>query len=371
MPLLTAEAEKLSQNMLVQGVVENIITSDQLFSLLPFTPIEGKAYVYNREATLGSADFVDTDDVINESAATYTPVTTKLRRIVTDADVDDFLQGTQSDVTDQTATQIAKKSKKVGLTYADKLINGNNTTNPKEFDGLIVLCPAAQKIALGATAAVALAFDHLDQLIDLVKLGQNRAFVMNSRTIRSYFALCRALGGTDPLHVAIPGITSPGLPTYRGVPILKNDYVPIDQTKDGLGRLSTAIPWAAGVVKVLGDFVKPTVLNPGWVYKCTTAGTTHSVEPTWGSPTEGGTVSEGGGTGVWTSYRANNTSILQCSLDEDEGVHGLMASMQAGIEVKEVGAVQNKDATRWRVRWYVSLALQSELAMAMAQGINN
>lgn len=370
MPLLTAEAEKLSQNMLVQGVVENIITSDQLFALLPFSPVDGKAFVYNREKTLGSAEFVDTDDVITESAATYDTITTKLRRIVTDADVDDFLQGTMSDQTDQTATQIAKKSKKVGMTFADKLVNGNNTTNPKEFNGLIVMCPSSQKLALGATAAVALSFDYLDQLIDLVKLGMNRVFVMNSRTIRAYFALCRALGGTDPLHVAIPGITAPGLPTYRGVPILKNDYVPIDQTRDGAARESTTSAWTASEEVALGAWRKPTVAT-GWVYKCTTAGTTHTVEPTWGTPSEGGTVSEGGGTVVWTAYKANNTSILHCSLDEDEGVHGLMASMQAGIEVKEVGAVQNKDATRWRVRWYVSLALQSELAMAMAQGINN
>ncbi len=368
MPLLTAEAEKLSQNMLVQGVVENIITSDQLFALLPFSPVDGKAFVYNREKTLGSAEFVDTDDTITESAATYDPVTTKLRRIVTDADVDDFLQGTMSDQTDQTATQIAKKSKKVGMTFADKLINGNNTTNPKEFDGLIVLCPSAQKLALGATAAVALSFDYLDQLIDLVKLGMNRVFVMNSRTIRSYFALCRALGGTDPLHVAIPGITAPGLPTYRGVPILKNDYVPIDQTRDGVARESTTSAWVAATAQALNSFRKPTTAN-GWVYKATTAGTTHATtEPTWPT-TEGATVADG--TVTWTAYKANNSSILMAALDEDEGVHGLMASFQAGIEVKEVGPVQNKDATRWRVRWYVSLALQSELAMAMAQGINN
>lgn len=368
MPLLTAEAEKLSQNLLVQGVVENIITSDQLFALLPFTPVNGKAFVYNREATLGSAAFVDTDDVISESAATFGTITQKLKRIVTDVDVDDFLQGTMSDTTQQAATQISKKSKKVGLTYSDALINGNETSNPKEFNGLRRLCASSQLVDAGSAAPVALAFSQLDEAIDNVKIGMSRVFVMNSRTLRSYFTLCRALGGIDPTHLTLPGIVAP-VPSYRGVPILKNDYIPIDLTRDGAKRLSETSAWVASTVYALGAYVKPTVAN-GFVYKCTTAGTSHTVEPTWGT-TEGGTTSEGGGTCVWTAYRANNTQILHFALDEDEGVHGLAASFQLGIQVKEVGPVQNKDATRYRVRWYAASALQSELALSMIQGINN
>jgi hypothetical protein len=37
MPLLKAEAEKLSQEQLVQGIVEEIITVNQMFGLLPFS----------------------------------------------------------------------------------------------------------------------------------------------------------------------------------------------------------------------------------------------------------------------------------------------------------------------------------------------
>jgi len=367
MPLLQAEAEKLSQNMLVAGVIENIITSDELYAVLPFEGIDGKAYVYNREKTLGSAEFVETDDTITESAATFEEITTKLRRIVTDVDVDDFIQGTMSDTTDQTAVQLSKKSKKVCMTFADKLINGDNSVNAKEFDGLIVLCPSGQKVALGASAAVALAFTHLDELMDKVKIGGQRVFVMNSRTIRSFFALSRALGGTDPLHIAIPGVTAPGLPSYRGVPILKNDYVPIDQTRDGLARLSTTADWVGGTAYAAGVHVKPTTAN-GFVYRSSGGTSAASPEPTWPT-TEGGTVVDNDIT--WTAYKADNTSMLHLALDEEEGVHGLMANFQAGIQVKEVGPVQNKDATRWRVRWYTSVALKSELALAMAQGINN
>jgi len=300
MPLLTAEAQKLSNDMLRQGVVENIITSDELFALLPFIPIDGKTYVYNRENNLGTAAFTDTDEVIAESSATFTKVSAFLKRLIGDTDVDEFLQNTHSDTTDQTSVQIATKAKVVGRLYADKLINGDETGFPKEFDGLIKLAPAGQTITVGVNGAP-LTFDNLDELIDLVKIGGQRVFVMNSRTRRSFAALTRALGGTDPEHITMEGITGPVM-SYRGVPILKNDFIPITQTQ-----------------------------------------------------------------GTETAA----TTVFMIALDEDEGLTGLMSSNRMGIDVVDVGPVQNKDARRWRVRWYASLALHSELAMAAAVGINN
>ncbi len=300
MPLLTAEAQKLSNDMLRQGVIENVITSDELFAILPFRPVDGKVYVYNRENSLGTSDFYDTNDTITEDSASFTKVSVYLKRIIGDTDVDDFLQSTHSDTTDQTSVQIATKSKVVGRNFADKLINGDETGNPKEFDGLINLLPAGQTLTVGANGAP-LSLDHLDELIDLVKVGGQLVFIMNSRTRRSFFKLARATGGTHVEQLDIPGVTGT-LPSYRGIPILKNDYVPINQTQ-----------------------------------------------------------------GTETAA----TTVFLCALDEDEGVAGLLAEKNAGIDVVDVGPVQNKDARRWRVRWYSGVALHSELAMAGAVGVNN
>ena len=97
MPLLKAEAEKLSNNDLVAGVIEEIIDRDPLFYLLPFVGTNGKAYVYDRENTLSEADFLDPNDTVNEGAATFTEVTARLRILAGDVDVDKFLQATMSD----------------------------------------------------------------------------------------------------------------------------------------------------------------------------------------------------------------------------------------------------------------------------------
>ena len=42
-----------------------------------------------------------------------------------------------------------------------------------------------------------------------------------------------------------------------------------------------------------------------------------------------------------------------------------------GIQVEDVGALETKDARRWRVKWYVALALFSTLAIARIDGISN
>ena len=300
MPLLQAEADKLSNDMLVAGVIENIVTSDQLFGILPFKPVNGRTYRYNRELTLGGADFLAVDGTVNESAATFTEVTQVLKRIIGDVDVDNFLQTVQSDVSDQAGVQISKKAKTVGRTYAENLINGDEGGTPTEFDGLIELCPAGQSFAVGTNGA-ALSFDQLDQLIDLVKVGEQRVFIMNSRTRRSFMALARSVNGANIENLNFPGIVGP-VTAYRGIPILRNDYIPLDQVQ-----------------------------------------------------------------GTETAA----TTVFLAGLDEDEGLCGLMAQGQGGIEVEDIGPVQNKDSRRYRVKWYAGLALHSELAMACATGINN
>ena len=305
MPLLTAEAAKLSNDDLRSGIVETIVTSDQVFQVLPFIPVEGRAYVFNRENTLSTASFVDTDDVIGEGAATFTNVNQKLKRIVGDVDVDNYLNSGMSDTNPQAGIQVAKKAKTVARTWADCFINGSQANNVKQFDGLIVLAnqTQAQVVPSVNAAGDALSFTVLDTLMDLVKVGGQLAFIMNSRTIRAYMALARLSGGLQATELMVPGIVGPVV-GYRGIPILKNDYIPLTQdSRDA------------------------------------------SVHTT--------------------------TSIFLGALEENEGIAGLMDENQMGIEVEKVGPVQNKDATRWRVKWYSSMALHSTLALAMATGITN
>lgn len=228
MPLLRAEAEKLSQNQVVQGIIEEIITVNEMFSLLPFAKVDGKAYLYKRESTLPTVAYLDPSEDVPESGATFDEVVTKLRILIGDVDVDKFLSETMSDTEDQLGTQIALKVKAMARTFQSSVVNGNNTTNPKEFDGLKALVSGSQVIPAGANGA-ALSLGALDQLVDQVPNGAD-FLMMRSGTRRAYVALLRAAGGNNGAMIQHPNFDVPVL-AHNGVPIIVNDFLPANETQ--------------------------------------------------------------------------------------------------------------------------------------------
>lgn len=235
-----AESAKLSQDQLVAGVIENVITVNHFFGVMPFEGIEGNALAYNRENVLGDVDVEGVGDTIGaKAAATFSQVTSSLTTIIGDAEVNGLIQSTRSGMTDQTATQIASKAKSAGRKYQDMLINGTGASD--QFDGLLNLCAAGQTVTAGANGA-ALSFAMLDELIDAVtdKDGQVDFITMHARTIRSYRALLRGLGGAAINETLELFPNGPMVPHYQGIPILRNDWIPINQTK-GSGTALTSV----------------------------------------------------------------------------------------------------------------------------------
>lgn len=303
MPLLKAEAEKLSNNDLVAGVIEEIIDRDPLFYMLPFVGTNGKAYVYDRENTLSEADFLDPNDTVNEGAATFTEVTARLRILAGDVDVDKFLQATMSDTNNQKAVQIAAKAKALARKFRRTLVNGDNTANPREFDGMWKLVSNQRKIAAGAGPTNNLSLSMLDELLDAVPNGAD-FLMMRAGTLRYYRGLLRAAGGTEPQHIMIKDFGM--VMAHNGVPIIVNDFMVGTETLNG-------------------------------------------------SALTGGTYA----------------SIYAGRLNEADGLHGLYGGDSAGIVVEDIGTVQNKDATRTRLKWYTGLALKSTASLARIHGLSN
>jgi hypothetical protein len=302
MPLLKVEAEKLSQTDLVRGVIEEVIDREDLFAVLPFVKTEGKAYVYHRENGVVEADFLDPNDTINEGAVTFTEIMTKVRILAHDVDIDKFLAQTMDDVNDQVAIQLAAKAKGLARKFRKTLVLGNNTTNPKEFDGIDVLTaalPASQNIVAGANGA-ALTLSMLDELLDAIPNGAD-VLLMRPGTIRAYRALLRTAGGMVPGDVMNSNFGRPML-SHNGVPILENEFID-------------------------------------------------------------GTVDQGTAT--------DTCSVYAIRLNETDGLHGLYAGPNAGMVVEPIGTVQNKDAWRYRVKWYAGLALKSTKSIARLKGVTN
>lgn len=299
MPLLREEAAKLSNNQLISGVIEEIIEKDDLFSVLPFVHVNGKAYVYNREKKLAGADFIDPNEEVGEEASTFDEVTAHLRILIGDVDVDKFLDGTQSDTNSQKAIQLAQKAKGVGRKFHQTLATGDRTTNPKAFDGIHKLVTAEQTIEAGVNGA-SLTLNMLDELCDQVPHGAD-VLVMRRGTIRAYRALLRATYGTDAVMQQLENFGRPML-THNGIPIIMNEFL-------------------------AGDEVQGTATK--------------------------------------------TCSVYAVRLNEVDGLHGIYGGNTAGIVVEDIGTVQNKDATRTRLKWYCGLALKSTKSIARLKGVTN
>lgn len=233
------ESAKLALDDLVAGVIENVITVNRMYEMIPFDGISGNALAYNRENALGDVQVAGVDTTITAKApATFTKVTSELTTIIGDAEVNGLIQATRSsDGNDQTAIQVASKAKSCGRKFQDMLINGTGSSD--EFEGLINLVASGQTLSNG-TDGDALSFEKLDELLDTVtdKDGEVDYITMHARTLRSFNALLRGLGGASIGDV----VTLPSgaeVPAYRGVPIFRNDYIPTNQTVGSSSNCTT------------------------------------------------------------------------------------------------------------------------------------
>ena len=227
MPLTLAEATKLSQDMLLKGVVETIIEESAVLRYLPFVQVVGNSLRYNQEATAGNVDFYAVGDTWAESAMTVTEVATKLAILGGDADVDAFLQQTYSDPNDLRALVVAAKAKSLANKFNDTFFNGDSAANVKQFDGIKKLSAGARTLSKGNDGAT-LDLEHLDELIDMIKPGVPHVLFTSKRTRRQMSSLRRASGSVPETSTDMFGRR---VLTYDGIPVEVDDHIPDNETK--------------------------------------------------------------------------------------------------------------------------------------------
>ena len=306
MALTLAEASKLSNDMLLQGVVETIVKDSPVLQQLPFIEIVGNGLTYNQENTLPSIDFYDVGDTWDESTPTFEQKTANLKIMGGDADVDNFLKATRSNVQDLEAAIIELKAKALRQKFDEIFIYGDSATSSKQFDGLRLLIDTTaasdQVIAMGATGAT-LTLDKLDELIDAIKGSKPDMLLMSRRSRRKINTLVRAAGG---MMDADRDSWGNFIQLWDGIPIGVNDWI-LD---------------------------------------------THVVTDSLETDTTGGDCS--------VIYAIQFGEGALCGLTSP----GL-------LQVEPIGPLENKDASRTRVKWYCSLALFSSVKAAALIGVQD
>ena len=225
MALTLNEAAKLSNDMLLQGVVETIVKDSPILQQLSFIEIVGNVLTYNQEKTLPTIDFYDVGDTWAESTPTFEQKTANLKIMGGDADVDNFLKATRSNIQDLEAAVVELKAKALRDKFEETFIYGDSATSAKQFDGLRKLIDtttaSSQVIAMGATGAT-LTLAKLDELIDVIKGGKPDLLLMSRRSRRKINLLVRAAGGMIETDRDNWGNF---IQLWDGIPIGVNDWI--------------------------------------------------------------------------------------------------------------------------------------------------
>ena len=229
-----AEAQKLIQNDLISGIIEDIITTNPIWQVMPFTGYTGQAIIVNRENVLGDSQHLAVGGTITAKAAsTITQSTFTATTTIGDAELNGLVKAqSMSAGVDQMAVEISSKAKSVGRKLQTGMAIGDGTG--ANLNSLHTLTDATQYT--GASAGQALSFELLDELLDLVKAkdGEVDYLMLPGRTLRSYRTLVRALGGVnETLPFQMGNGRTRNIDVYNNIPMFQNDYLSVAETANG------------------------------------------------------------------------------------------------------------------------------------------
>lgn len=195
MPLTLVEASKLNSGDVVKStVIEMFAQSSDILRVLPFESITGGAVKYDREQTLPGVAFRGVNESYSESTGVMNPIVDSTYIVGGDADVDKYIVETRGQ--NVRAAHVRMKVKSLADTWTTKFFKGDNTSDPREFDGLQSRLTGGQLIDAGSTSnGDALSLSILDAAIDAVDEPTHIAMSKAMRRLLSAAARTPAVSG--------------------------------------------------------------------------------------------------------------------------------------------------------------------------------
>lgn len=308
MALTLAQSAVLSQNQLARSVMETFVQESPVLDRLPLMSIEGNAFAYNRELTLPGVAFRSVNEAYVESTGTWNQATESLVILGGDADVDRFIQQTRSDIVDQRAMQTRLKVKAASFKFQDAFFNGDTAVDPKSFDGLKKRLTGAQVIstATNGMGPVAGGHDFFDALD----------------------ALFGAVQGGPDIAYANRAVMSKILSSGRRL--------------GGAEKINESV---GGKPAVMWNGVP--IVDPG-----STAAGVQIIPQT---ETQGSS--------------SVASSVYAVRFGQSEGDQAVTGLTNGGVQVYDLGELQEKPALRTRIEFYCGLALFGGQAAARLTGV--
>jgi len=359
MTISLVEASKLSTDILLKGIIETIIKDSPILQKLPFIQIVGNSLKYNREKTLPTVGwYAPVTGAWTQSEPAFEQCSASLCVLGGDADVDNFLKATRSNVQDLEAAVIEQKAKAVRHEFENAFLNADGTSD--QPTGLYTLLKGTSWVA-----------DTVYAVGD---------FAVPTAGLQNGFRYeCTTSGGDHKSHAT----TEPTWPTTEGATVADDVLVWTCRYGSHLGSGVNGASLSLSTLDKLPDLVrggKPDLLlmsrrsRRKIVNLARAAGTNLLI----GEGKLGEVVEYFNGIPVaisdWVKDNYTVGTSSDCSaifaFQMGEGAVCGLTSPEM-IQVERLGSLETKDCTRTRVKWYVSLALFSVVKAGMLTGVRD
>ena len=236
----SSEAEKLMQDMLIVGAAELILDESPELGILPTLPSTGKIVQWRMRDALPVANTIQTNTDMVDNDSTFTEESNNIAKFYSQVSIDNMdIDGAMSR-NNLLSVEEAGAIRAMAAAFSYDLYKGDHTTNADEFDGLDVLIPINQEVAIAANGAP-LSVDNLDKLdeaIDKVRGGEPSLMVMRRQIRRALNKILRSDFGWSTRKESTAFGHRIGF--YDGIPIKINDNYPVNETL-GTGTNLTSI----------------------------------------------------------------------------------------------------------------------------------
>ncbi len=193
MGLTLLEAAKSERDPARLAVIREL-AEGELMRVIPFQDVEGEGVFYDVEQELPSVGFRGINETLDASYGVLNPQSERLKVLGAEVDVDTSIIDMRGP--DVVGDQVRMKVTSMRMTFEDQFINGDESANPRAFDGL------KRRINAGSSQAInqngALSLGALDELIDAVDaMGGQKVLIMNKKMRRRLNTASRAtsIGG--------------------------------------------------------------------------------------------------------------------------------------------------------------------------------
>ena len=405
----------LTNDMLIKGIIDSVITVNQFYAMLPFKGIQGNALAYNRETSgfdqqslVGAVNTAFSG--INKNQQTFTRHSTELTTLIGDAQVNGLIQAVGSDYNDATAVQVAAKAKGLGRTFMNLLINGSKDITVTVAGDVTTASALVSTLTTGsgtlpatsvngspqaATQANVLLIPAATRLVAVLDGATfNGPFLTDNPTVltESGAALLNAILRVNAT-VTTENTTGVGSQTDSGwtgfdglnvftrtagnnvdarvrtganaVDVLSYLDTIIDRVHDKDGMVDYLMLNSAGVRAITAAF-RSAGQGFDMMDVKTSSGAVMAIQSYRGVPIFRNDFIGFGDSSLTGGDNSDSSTIYAGTLDDgsfSHGICGLTALQSAGMQVSKLGAMENVDADITRVKWYCGLAHFSELGL--------